>query len=170
MTLRSHFLFPMGNELSAVCNCEPRRPMSILKPRPEQAAPEAHPAAWQNTQNTGRNQTDEPEASWSSEPPQPRPESELSADGMLVRIEALQKLQDDLRAKKPAGWKEKWQEADNLRQNLRQRVSNAASSESNQPTRRPAKFERSFSTVRCKREGSLVACEAKIAAAIVCCV
>jgi len=126
----------MGNEVSvACCQCEPRRPVAVLQGRPGETA---RPATTKVQQSSGA----------SNDPPGPRPESELSADGMLVRIEALKELQADLKAKKPPGWKDKWQEADNLRLSLQQRVSNAQVESRQQPARQPVKFERSFGMVR----------------------
>jgi ribosomal protein L29 len=76
---------------------------------------------------------------------------EMAPEEMAQRLQALKKYQADLKAKKEAGWKDKWQQADNARQTLQQQLAEASSAQQDEPKRQPVKFERSFSMVSIAR-------------------
>ena len=75
----------------------------------------------------------------------------MAPEEMAQRLEALKKYQANLKAKKEAGWKDKWQQADDARQTLQQLLAESSSAQQDKPERQPVKFERSFSMVSIAR-------------------
>jgi ribosomal protein L29 len=132
----------MGANMSEYCQCEPR--LEVGKQVDDNQAPESKASLHQRgpVSRLSREAQSIPRLAKAEEAPE-----EIAPEEMAQRLEALKKYQADLKAKKEAGWKDKWQQADNARQTLQQQLAEASNAQQDEPKRQPVKFERSFSIV-----------------------
>ena len=119
----------MGASMSECCQCEPR--LEVGKKVEDNQAPESKASLRQRgpVSRLSREAQGIPRLAKAEEAPE-----EMAPEEMAQRLEALKKFQADLKAKKEAGWKDKWQEADIMRQSLEQKLSEASLTQQHQPT------------------------------------
>ena len=139
----------MGASMSECCQCEPR--LEVGKKVEDNQAPESKASLRQRgpVSRLSSEAQSIPRLAKAEEAPE-----EMAPEEMAQRLEALKKYQADLKAKKEAGWKDKWQQADDARQTLQQLLAESSSAQQDKPERQPVKFERSFSMVMQALRGS----------------